>query len=98
VYVLALHVELRFPSSHSLKEKRMLLKPIVDGLRTRFEVSVAEVARQDSWQRCELGVALVSGDVGSIEKAADQVERFVWQAADTEVLRIDREWMDLDQS
>lgn len=74
----------------------MLLKPIVDGLRSRFEVSVAEVAHQDSWQRCELGVALVGSNVGTIEKAADQIERFIWQAADTEVLRIESQWMDVD--
>ena len=94
MYVLALQIDLRFPGSHSLKEKRMLLRPITDGLRSRFDISVAEVAHHDTWQRCELGVALVSGDVGTIEKLADQVERFIWNAADTEVLQIDRHWLE----
>jgi uncharacterized protein YlxP (DUF503 family) len=97
MFVLALQVDLRFPGSHSLKEKRMLLKPIVDGLRSRFDVSVAEVAHQDTWQRCELGVALVSGEVAAVEKLADTVERFIWQAADIEVLQIERHWLDIDR-
>ncbi len=94
MFVLALEVDLRFTSSHSLKEKRMLLRPILDGLRSRFDVSVAEVAHQDTWQRCTLGIALVSGDVAVVEQLADQIERFVWQAVDTEIVQIDRSWMD----
>jgi uncharacterized protein YlxP (DUF503 family) len=96
VQVLALRIDLRFPASQSLKEKRMALKPIVEGLRARFRLSVAETAHHDSWQRAEVGVALVSGDVHTIEKLADDVERFVWQAADAEVLEIDRTWLPLD--
>jgi len=80
-----------------LKEKRMALRPITDGLRKGLEVSVSEVAHHDSWQRCELGVALVSGEVAMIEKLADQVEQLIWRAADTEVLRIERHWLEIDR-
>lgn len=94
MHVLALHIELRFPASHSLKEKRKLLRPIVDGIRSRFEVSVAEVDHQDTWQRTALGVALVGGQPAVVEQIADRIERFVWQAVDTEVLDITRHWLD----
>jgi len=96
MHVLALHVELRFPSSHSLKEKRMLLRPITDGLRNSFSVSVSEVAHQDAWQRCALGIALVSGDIAVVEQLADQVERLIWRSVDTEILSIERLWLDAD--
>jgi uncharacterized protein len=97
MYVLALQVDLRVPSSHSLKEKRMLRKPVIDGLRSRFDASVAEVAHHDTWQRCELGIALVSGHVSMVEKLADQVERFIWEAVDTEVVQINRHWLEIDR-
>jgi len=97
MYVLALQVDLRFPSSHSLKQKRMLLKPVIDGLRSRFDASVAEVAHHDTWQRCELGIALVSGHVLMVEKLADQVERFIWEAVDVEVVQINRHWLEIDR-
>lgn len=71
-----------------------MIRPIVDGLRSRFLVSVAEVDHQDAWQRCSIGIALVGGDVSVVEQAADQIERFIWQARDTEVLEIDRHWFD----
>ena len=97
MYVLALQVDLRFPSSHSLKQKRMLLKPVIDGLRSRFDASVAEVAHHDTWQRCELGIALVSGHVSMVEKLADQVERFIWEAVDVEAVQINRHWLEIDR-
>jgi len=94
MHVLALHVELRFPGSRSLKERRMLLRPIVDGIRSRFEVSVAEIGHQDTWQRCALGIALVGGNAGVVADVADRIERFIWQAADTEVLDITHHWLE----
>jgi len=39
---------------------------------------------------------LVSGEVAVAEKLADQIERFIWTAADTEVLSIERRWADTD--
>jgi len=95
VYVMALRCDLRFPQAQSLKEKRGVLRPIVDGARSRFDVSVAETNHQDTWQRCELGFALVSGDPKSVEELADRIERFIWGAAGVEVLEIDRTWVEL---
>jgi len=95
--VLALQIDLRFPESRSLKQKRGLLKPLVEGLRNRFRVSVAEVAHQNTWQRTQLGVAVVGERVGDLETFADGIERFVWSMPDLEVLAIERFWLDIDQ-
>ena len=91
---MVLRVDLRFPASHSLKEKRALLRPIVEGIRSRFEASVAVTAHVEAWQRSEIGIALVSGEVAPLERLADRIERFVWQAPDTEVLTIERNWLE----
>lgn len=93
IHVLALHIELRIPQSHSLKEKRRVLRPVLDGLKNR-NVSVAEVARHDEWQHAELGVALVGQSPGDVEQSADSVERFIWDRVEAEVVRIDRLWLD----
>lgn len=97
MHVLALHIDLRFPSSRSLKQKRAVLKPLVVALRKRFEVSVAEVAHHDTWQRTELGVAIVGHQPGAITTFADQIERFVWATGDIEVLSITRHWLEVEQ-
>lgn len=96
MYVLALRIDLRFPHSRSLKEKRALLRPIVDAMRSRFAVSVAETDHADAWQRAELGVALVSGDVHVLEDLAAEIERFVWNH-ETEVLEIEHIWLEVDK-
>ncbi len=57
-----LRLELHLPSSDSLKAKRSVLNHVKERLRTRFNVSVAEVDHQDLWQRATIGVAAVSGD------------------------------------
>jgi uncharacterized protein YlxP (DUF503 family) len=72
--VAVLHVELHIPYSHSLKEKRMVLRRVKDRLQ-KFNVAVAEVDHQDLWQRAGLGIVAVS-------TAAEQVERELAAAAD----------------
>jgi hypothetical protein len=39
---------------------------------------------------------MVSGEVGVVEQLGDHVERFIWAAADIEVLRVERHWLDID--
>lgn len=95
--VLALTIELHFPVAQSLKEKRALLRPLVDGIGNRFTVSVAEVAYQDLWQRAEVGVAIVSGTAAVAAEVGDEVERFVWSFPEFEVTRIERQWMEVDK-
>ena len=61
----------------SLKEKRAVVRPIVDRLRHRFHLSVAEVDHHDLWQRAAIGVALVAESHRHLEELLDTVERFV---------------------
>lgn len=94
MHAVALRFELHVPESGSLKAKRAAIRPIVDGLRHRFKVSVAEVDHQDTWQRCAIGVALVSGQYHHLDAMADDVERFVAMAADVELLDVTRCWLE----
>lgn len=81
--------DLHIPESRSLKVKRAAVRPIVDGLRHRYHLSVAETGFQDQWQRAELGVALVASSAGHLDQVIDEVERFVGRAPDVEVLDVD---------
>jgi uncharacterized protein YlxP (DUF503 family) len=57
-----LQFSVRLPESHSLKEKRQVIKSLVAQLHNRFSVSAAEVEDQDLWQSAVIGVAYVSND------------------------------------
>ncbi len=94
MYVLALDIDLHLPACRSLKAKRATLRPVIEGLRRRFHVSVAEVGDNDVWQRARIGVAAVAGTESHVRDVMDEVERFVWAQPDIEVLRIDRQWLE----
>jgi uncharacterized protein YlxP (DUF503 family) len=94
LHAATLAIDLRVPESRSLKAKRAAVRPIVEGLRNRFSVAVAEVDHQDRWQRAGLGVAAVGSTVGHVADVLDSAERFVWSRPDIEVLSIERCWLD----
>jgi uncharacterized protein len=56
--------ELHLPASHGLKEKRKVVKGLVDRLHARYRVSVAETDYHDLHQRAEIGVSVVAGGRG----------------------------------
>lgn len=85
-------VELHLPSVHSLKEKRAVIKPVLEGARRRFSVSAAEVDHQDAWQLATLGIAVVSASASRATAVLDSVERFVWSFPEAEVSRCRRGW------
>jgi len=55
-------VRLRFPENLSLKGKRQILKSITTRLRSKFNVSVAEVDDNELWQVATLGISCVSNN------------------------------------
>ena len=86
MHVATLQVELHLPACHSLKEKRAVIKPILEGARRRYQVAAAEVAFQDKWQRAALGFAAVGGEANHVDQVLRGVERFVWSFPEVDVL------------
>ena len=72
--------ELHLAGVQSLKEKRSVLKSIKARLHNEFNLSVAETAHHDQWQRAELTVCLVSTDRRHAESVLATVDRFVASA------------------
>lgn len=70
VLTLDIHVE----ESHSLKEKRHVVKSLKDRLRERFNVSVAEIDFLDSWQSSVVAAVTVSRDRVRAEQVLQAVE------------------------
>jgi uncharacterized protein YlxP (DUF503 family) len=94
VHAAAVRFDLHIPESRSLKTKRAVIRPIVDGLRHRFHVSVAEVDYQDQWQRTAIAVAVVGGSYSHLRETLDAIERFVAMARDIELLDVDTTWLE----
>ena len=64
-------------AADSLKEKRRVVRAIVDRTRTRFNVAIAEVADQDLWGTCVIGVTCVSTDTRHANAMLDKVTSFI---------------------
>lgn len=71
-----------------------MVRPIVDGLRHRFKISVAEVDHQDQWQRACIAVALVAPTSARLDELVDAVDRFVAHATDVELLDTETAWLE----
>lgn len=89
-------IELRIPHASSLKDKRAVVRPLLDGARRRFAVAAAEVGAQELHQRAELGFAAIGAPVSQVESILDAVERFVWSHTELEVVAASRHFLDTD--
>ena len=72
-----LTIHLHLPGCSSLKEKRGRLKPLLNQLHKKFNVSVAEMDRQDMWQEAVIACALVNSDGKQIERSLQSVAKWV---------------------
>jgi len=88
-------ITLFIPESHSLKEKRMVLRRIKDRVRSKFNAAIAEVDDQDLWQRGTLGTAVVGSNRRFVESALDEVVRFVGSLVET--TNVEREFSTYNQ-
>ncbi|UCB49754.1 MAG: DUF503 domain-containing protein [Deltaproteobacteria bacterium] len=72
-----LKIDLHLHDNRSLKGKRKIVKSIVDRIKYKFNVSVAEVGSNDKWQRIELGVSTVGNDRRHIDASLNNILAFV---------------------
>jgi uncharacterized protein len=77
MHVAVARFTLLVPSSHSLKDKRGVLRRIKDRVQQRFHITLAEVAAHDLWQRIELGFSVVTAQRDHAEDAVGSVLGYV---------------------
>lgn len=77
--------------ARSLKDKRQVVKKILDQVKNKFPVSIAEVDAQDLWQRAVLGFTMVSSSAMFIEEIFVKVEEFIDNLHICQILDIKKE-------
>ena len=68
-----LTLEIHISDAHSLKDKRQVLRSLKDRLRAHFNVAVAELDHQNTWQRAQVGVVSLSNDSAHLEQSLREV-------------------------
>ncbi len=84
-------LELLLAEGNSLKEKRQVVRSIVERLKSRFNISIAEIGYLESTRRAEIGLAAVSSDTVYLEKLISKVINFVELDGRVQVTGISRE-------
>src|ERR687886_813225 len=85
-------VELHMAENSSLKGKRMVVKSVIQRVRNRFNVAVAEVDTQDVWQVATLGIACLSDDPRHANEVLSKVLAFIEaERLDAEVGEVEME-------
>jgi len=86
-----LTLKLYLGEANSLKEKRRVLKSLLDKLKARFNISVAEVDAQDAWRFSTIGIALVSNDGAYTEHTLTAVINFIEKLGRVEITEVQSE-------
>lgn len=73
----ACSLELYLPGSHSLKDKRHILKPLLARLRREFNLATAEVDHNDLWQSAEIAFVTVANDPGYVNSFLEKTVRWI---------------------
>ena len=87
-------LEIRLEHSHSLKDKRQVIRRLKERLRSRHNVSVSEIDYQDLWQRGLLAAVTVSSDHSVAERTLQAVENDALVVLGPMLVNVNIEWMD----
>ena len=88
-------VELHVHGSQSLKQKRGVVRSVVQRLRNRFNLAVAEIGGQDTWQRAVLGITTTGIDRTHVRGVLTRALAFVEDLHLAEVTNSDIELLEL---
>lgn len=89
--ILTMEITLYAPWVHSLKEKRMELKSLMQRVRGKFQVAVAETAEQDTHQRMVIGIAAIVHSTAMADSMGENILRFMQASTEAEIIDIEKE-------
>jgi uncharacterized protein YlxP (DUF503 family) len=93
MHVGILSIRLRLSDTESLKDKRQIIKSLVQTTRQKFNVSIAEIDDLDSFRRATVGVASIANDKRFLNEVLDKIVDTVESNPAVEVVGVE---MDLD--
>jgi len=88
-------LDLLIIENNSLKGKRRILKRIIERIKNKFNVSIAEVGNHDLWQSSQIGFCMVGNDKRFINSALDKIIYFIEEINIAEITKSDIEIINL---
>ena len=81
-----LMLDLHIPEAASLKSKRKVISSLKERIRSKFNVSVAEIGELDKWQRTVFGVVSIGNNKRYIDSSISEVLNFAQTIRDVQVV------------
>ena len=85
------HLDVVLRDNHSLKEKRRVVKSIIGRVKSKFNVSIAEVGNQDLWQSAQIGFCIAGNEKRFINSSLDKVIYFIEESNSAEITNVEME-------
>jgi len=79
-------LDIHFPYSHSLKEKRKSLLSLRERMKKKYNVAYAELDFQEKWQRTRIGLVTLNSKKGIIDRMFHKLELEISENIDGEIL------------
>jgi uncharacterized protein YlxP (DUF503 family) len=97
MYVAVCQMTLHIGMSASLKDKRQVVRSVLQRVRNQFELAAAEVGTQESWQLATLGLSCVSGSAKHAQEVIERAARYVEESRpDVEVTDVQIDVLPVD--
>ncbi|OPX41631.1 MAG: DUF503 domain-containing protein [Deltaproteobacteria bacterium] len=90
-----LKIVFHLPENRSLKGKRKVVRSMIDKVKGRFNVAVAETGSNDKWQRIEIGITTVGNDRRHIDSSLNHVLDFLDSLCLAQVVETDIDIMNV---
>lgn len=95
MFVLAAEIELKLFETRSLKEKRSVIKSIVEKLKKRYSMSVIESGHQELWQKSGIGFSFCSLDQAGCNERLENILEFIEMNSEAETISVKSEILKL---
>ncbi|MCK4339375.1 MAG: DUF503 domain-containing protein [Candidatus Cloacimonetes bacterium] len=88
--VKSITINLYLPLSKSLKNKRSVIKSIIQKAHNKFNVSISEIDNYDKWKNATIGISIIANEMPYIEKQLSEIINFIESNyIDIEIIKIE---------
>ena len=89
--VKTLKLDLYISGSNSLKDKRRIVKSLIQRCRQKFNVSVSELENMDEWRQAVIGIAIITNSDSYADKILDKCLNLIETEYSVEITNVERE-------
>jgi uncharacterized protein YlxP (DUF503 family) len=95
--VLLLEVTLSIPQAQTLKDRRRVVRSLIDRAGAANNAAISMLEADDDPRRARLGIVVVGGSLSHVSEQIDELDRLCWSRPGVEVRDTERTWMELDR-